>query len=237
MCKFSFLVFARVSAITLVSALVLSASAAHAQKALDFTGGNVNTLGGFMYGWSFNVISASVSVDGLGIWDESSNGLVNDHAIGLWNAAGTLLTSTTVMNANSSASSSTSSAGRWLFTDIPPLSLQTGNYTVGALYATGGDEWRDSTVNSTVTGITYVERLYSTGSTFRRPTTQNGGGTSGYFGPNFRLGSGTVVPEANTVILLGFALPMIGAVVVARRKEKAWLFLRRSNAPTFNERG
>lgn len=200
--------------------LTLSASAVHAQKALDITGGQAFANTGFNLGWSFSVTSSSVSVDGLGIWDESSNGLLNNHEVGIWNSSGTLLTSTTVTNANSTASSSALPAGQWLFTDITPISLQVGTYTIGALYSTTGteDSWRESTSNTTAAGIDYGDRLFDLGNTFARPTL-SGSGTSGYIGPNFRIASAVAVPEANTFTLALPALGMIGAVVIKRRKK------------------
>src|SRR4051812_42963539 len=90
---------------------------------LDFTGGNANTFGGnTTVGWEFT-LNSPMLVDGLGFWDHGSDGLVNTHDVGIWNSSNTalLLTSTTVTNGSSTPVASTSTAGRWLFNNIPSI--------------------------------------------------------------------------------------------------------------------
>lgn len=207
-----------IAAVAGIGLLSLCATAAHAQtKGLDFTGGNPIPNFGYTLGWDFSV-SSDISVSGLGVWDEGSNGLSTSHQIGIWDSGNNLIASTTITNANSTASSSTNTAGQWLFTSVTPVTLAAGNYTIGALFAGTSEIWRSNATVAAANGITYGQTRFSYGSNFAKPTvTEN---SNGYFGPNFQFGSVAVVPEANTATMLGLALPVIGTVVVVRRRKK-----------------
>ena len=49
----------------------------------------------FTLGWEFDVLDP-ISVTALGVFDDSQDGLVDRHPIGIWDSGGTLLASTTV---------------------------------------------------------------------------------------------------------------------------------------------
>lgn len=211
--------FAIACAVTGLMALTIPAQAQTA--ALDFTGGNTVVFNGDgVAGWTFSVTSDPVSIDALGVWDEDADGLFESHAVGLWDQTGTLIASTTVTNGNSTALASTSTDGQWLFTDISPLTLLAGDYTIGMqALSNSPDVFRIRTTNTTVAGITYGNTIQEVGTTtLDRPTVVFSAVDDGAFGPNLRLPA-VAVPEANTFALVLPALGMIGAVMIKRRKK------------------
>ena len=171
---------------------------------LDFVGGNaVSPFGDTIGGWEFNVTS-TITVDGLGLWDEGSNGLSGNHAVGLWNNDGTvLLASTTITNASTPVGS-TSPDGRWLFNDIPDMVLFPGNYVLGATFVdTDPDQARLEATASTISAITFVQARQRLSTSFLAfPDQPIGFINDGVFGPNLQV----VVPEPATILLIGSGL-------------------------------
>jgi hypothetical protein len=153
------------------------------------------------YGWSFTVTS-SITIDGLGLWDVASNGLIEPHEVGLWLTStpipeGVLVASATVSNEQSVAVGSMSTSGRWLFRSVPAVTLNPGTYTVGALYSSGAPGSYDSFVSDAFTivtapGVQYdnPREIHNTPN-LARPTIIGLNEHQGFFGPNFRV----VVPE------------------------------------------
>ena len=84
--------------------MAIAAPAAHAELVLDLTGGGTvfpcggcGDASGRTFGWEFTV-SGTITVDGIGVWDEGADGIGPDVLAGLWNDAGTLLASVTIGN-------------------------------------------------------------------------------------------------------------------------------------------
>lgn len=208
------------SAVILASAMALGPAAQAAVVGVDFSDGILFSVGTFNnVGWSFQVTS-SVAVDGLGVFDEVPEGLVNPHTVGLWDASGHLLRQTTVTNAGA-AQASASGLGHWLFEDVPLITLGAGSYVIGAFYA---DSDLDSvpafaTDLTLAANILYLTSRASTGTGFAEPGVY-GAALPGVFGPNFRIASITEVPEPASLALIGWGLAAAAAV---RRRQRRTL--------------
>ena len=144
---------------------VLTAAEAVSQLAIDFTTAFERTpLADSNYGWAFSV-TVPFTIDGLGLWDAGSNGLIENHEVGLWRTFGNvgapeLIASKDVSNNGSVPVASASASGRWLFRPISPLTLEPGSYVIGALYRGGPTSLFDPLVSealplSTAPGMQY----------------------------------------------------------------------------------
>ena len=172
----------------------------------------VNT-GTWTLGWSFSVNSA-ISVTALGAYDANSDGLNVAHDVGIWDASGNLLASTTVP----SGVGGTLDSG-YRFNSISPLGLNAGStYYVGAVYfSNDGDGWlQDPLTIVTAPQISYLSRQYEfSGGSLIFPDLA-GSGSTGYFGGNFEFGSRSdAVPEPATFMLLATGL---GIAFAARKR-------------------
>lgn len=176
---------------------------ARAELVLDFVGGGADAAGvGQTQGWVFEVLS-SVSVDGLGLWDEGSDGLATGPIlVSLWTDAGTLLASTSVSSA-STAVASTSPDGRWLFNDISTLTLAPGVYVVAAFYA-GAEMVRFVTSSTTIPEVQYQQARVASGNIF--PCCGFASLNDAFFGPTLRVAEAVSVPTPATLALLGAGL-------------------------------
>jgi len=172
--------------------------------------------GPFTLGWSFDVTS-SITVTDLAVFTDTGN-LVEDHEVGIWDAAGNLLVSAFVGPTCGANGAVLDQLGQqlWCHTLVSPTALAPGTYTIGATWNSLTDDMIfDGTINDNVNGpnVAFLENAYIAGG-FADPTNTTGDGHS-YFGPNFSYGS-TSTPEPGTLVLLGSGL--LGAVGVVRRK-------------------
>jgi hypothetical protein len=188
--------------------------------ALDFTGGTAFVCAaaqapGCVAGWDFHV-SAPISVEAIGVWDEDRPGLAESHAVALWTSAGGLLASTSVTNASAPVGSS-SPNGRWLFESIAPVTLGVGDYVLGALYSPNdsGDPSRALANAITIPQITFGQaRLGGPTATLDFPTLLRPAFNDGFFGPNLQVAA---VPEPVTLLLLPAG---IGLLALHRRRRR-----------------
>ena len=188
-----------------------SAEASIINPQLSVTGEAPTTLGNPPYtlGWEFNTNQA-ISVDALGMYEQSPGSLVEPTQVGIWNNSGTLLASTTV-------SAGGTVDAQWTYDAISPVTLAAGDtYFIGALFSDGTDAVvfpGDGSTVSTTPYITYGGATFCGGASLCSPTTAFG--SNGFFGPNF---SASAVPEPITLSLFGAGLA--GAAAMRRRKKK-----------------
>lgn len=92
--------------------------------------------GGVTEGYEFEVTNADgIVVDGLGFWDDQSDGFVlgQTFSVGLWEAnTGTLLRST-VITSTSALTPSAHTGGDWRINAVAPIHLDPGLYRMGGL--------------------------------------------------------------------------------------------------------
>jgi hypothetical protein len=152
----------------------------------------------FTLGWEFSTNHA-ITVNALGFFDDSQDGLAESHDVGLWDSAGNLLAETTVVTGDPLVN-------QWRYSDVTPVTLAAGaDYFVGALFTSGADNVVFTGTSADVTttaNISYIQATFAAGGSLSDPT--NADGTPGFFGPNI---SANAVPESSTwaMMMLGFA--------------------------------
>ncbi len=162
----------------------------------DFTNGE------WSLGYEFSTIKA-VQVNALGFFDDSTvggPGLSQNHAAGIYNAAGNLLVSTTITPASPLI-------GHFRYASIPGTTLPAGQ-TFFVVAETGVDRYTFRTVGLTVNpNIQFLEDAFISSPVLAFPTNSDGltaadGG--GFFGANFLL-TPVGVPEPAGLAMFGLA--------------------------------
>lgn len=172
-------------------------------------GVNFNTL---TIGWQFNVLSPTL-VDGLGWFDQGLDGLQQQHEVGIWNSAGTLLASAIIQ-----AGTTDPLDGVFRTVAITPLVLSPGAYTVGGLYFARGDQADYGVVPTTKPNVSFVGGVYSgIDATFERPTVSTLVANC-CWGPSFSDSVATPEPVGASVLL---AFGILAAALRARRQHRA----------------
>ena len=208
------------AAAAIATAWALAATPAHAGLGLDVTSGTgVGVCGatcatGKTTGWTFALLS-TMRVDGLGVWDSGADGLTRDIDVGLWNAAGSLLASTTVTAASTQVASA-NPTGAWLMQAIPAVTLAAGNYVIGFVYVT------DTNLVLSNPSVTTDPALSFTGQSLRNnavsglqfPDTVLSVGP--YFGATLQI---SPVAEPSSIAMLASGLAVL-AVLASRRGRK-----------------
>ena len=173
----------------------------------------VNT-GTWTLGYSF-LVNSAITVTGLGVFDDNSDGLNVSHDVGLWDANGNLLASTTV-----GAGTVAPLNGFYRMASISGVSLTAGNiYYVGSVNGIDNDGWlQDPSSLVAAPEITYLSRQYEfSGGGLVFPDLV-GSGSTGYFGGNFEFGTSTV-PEPGSLLMLGSGVLAVAGAF--RRKFRA----------------
>jgi hypothetical protein len=152
---------------------------------LDFTGGGIVVAAEvpLTAGWAFSFSDFDLDVTALGFFDAGSDGLRISHQVGLWDSGGSLLAQVTVDN-TSTPVASTSTAGQWLFTELPsPITLpRGGTYILGAFIPDLTDGIYDGANPTTASGITFLgERIGLGGFVFPKDAFPQ---ANQIFGPN-----------------------------------------------------
>ena len=173
--------------------------------AVDFASVQHNiTVGNGSLGFEFST-NAAIFVTSLGYYDDLKNGLTQDHDVGIYDVAGTLLVSTQVRNADPLA-------GFFHFRAITPFLLARGQ-TYFIQGVTGAENYTWATNGFVVDpSINFIADAYFNpeGGILAFPNGSNGltaaqGG--GWFGPNF---DATPVPVPTTLLLLASGLLGLG---------------------------
>jgi hypothetical protein len=171
--------------------------------ALTITGGN-STVGhsgnsSTTMGWRFDVDS-TITITALGYYDALGDGLLEAHAVGVFDAAGSFLASASVP-----AGTAGTLIDSFRYSSIAPLMLPPGAYTIGG---TIGADAMDAAIYSangpvTVAGISIpvaASRYTESGSyTLLTYPDLNWPPANIYLGPNFEVLS---VPEPSQALLL-----------------------------------
>ncbi len=199
-----------------VLAMTLSSGLVHAVPIAAITsftgGGNINTGGSDLprtVGWSF-AITNSIEVTSLGFWDDSLDGLVAAHDVGIWTDTGTLLSSTTILSGAGSAL-----IGEFRYEAIAPLLLGPGSYVIGANIPINADNYRFNPSSvTTASDITFGNGIRSSANSgFAFPSLD---ANTGRIGPNF-LFEAADVPEPSTLALL--CVGLVAGSAVRRRTQ------------------
>lgn len=217
----------KTSAFCLLGLLGL-APVARATPLFDFAEGGTSTWNGAIYslGYTFQV-SAPYSFNAMGLYDKDNNGLGTAHALGLWDANGALIVSTTVSGWGSAREAAAAGHGEWVYQYLDQtISLANGIYTLAAYYPDGGAD-AVQRANDTagliqnVPGVTYLGYAYSDYNppALVRPTNLGVGDNPFYFGPNLSTIAAPVPDAGSSLLLLGLAAG--SAAVVHRRRPAA----------------
>ena len=199
-------------------ALVFCGSLAQASLVLDLTSHNnascvCGDTNGTTGGWAFTVNSA-IRIDGLGVWDAGSDGLGTTPPVkaALWTSAGTLLASVTVTD-SSTVVASADPSGRWLFETIPTLTLDPGNYVIGALLYNGLSSYVIGRA-APIAQISGISGRYGRVDDGLMPPEFLG---AEMYGPTMRLAPAATVPEPGSLLLAAAA----GLALLATRRRAA----------------
>jgi hypothetical protein len=128
-----------------------------------------------------------VTVTALGYFDYQGDGFATQHDVGIYNSSGTLLT-----HALLSAGTVNQLIGDFRYTDIAPITLAAGTYTLAATTNGPADRWAYGN-GSTMTGFTVDPHIsiaansalyiYQSDNVLRDPTQLNPNNYAIYAGP------------------------------------------------------
>lgn len=187
------------------------AQAVTISPAYEYTeAGTLNDSRPFTLGFSFSLSSAR-TVNALGY---TTVGFGSNQDVGIWDAGGNLLASTTV-------STSDPVVGHFAWASIPNLALAAGTYVIGGTY-NGGPFPSGAAGVTSAPGYSWITDLQAFGSGLNFPTVSTGGGygQNGIPQVNFSLAGAVPEPAGWALMIGGFGL-MGGALRLRARKTLA----------------
>ena len=177
-----------VAAAVVISLGVSSQSHAVFSPAVEYTtSGTLTDSRAFTIGYEFN-LSSAVTIDALAYWND---GLGNNHQVGIWDSAGNLLTSTTVLGGDTVQ-------GHFRWHSIGAYTLAAGNYVIAGEYLGNGDPFVTQAQGVTaIPQYTWLGDRQQFGAGLNYPTFNTGGayGNNGIFMVDFSVAA---VPEPAT---------------------------------------
>jgi hypothetical protein len=200
-------------------ALAIAPIGATAQTpALTFATAPTST-GSFVMGWQFST-NVAVTVSSLGAFDDSNNGLVESHNVGIYNSVGTLLVSAIVP----SGTAGTLISG-FRYTSISPFILASGQqYTIASTNVNEvwayGQGATGVVVNPAINVPANSGVFAAGGGTLSFPTTKPNQPAGYQFiaGPDFLIGAATVPEPGSVALLIGTGTT--GVLFLLRRRKK-----------------
>ncbi|MGH1492306.1 MAG: sialate O-acetylesterase [Acidimicrobiales bacterium] len=148
---------------------------------LTATGNHNNLSSSYVVGYEFTVNSEIVLTD-LGLFDQDQDGRLNEPTappVGVWNAAGALLASTTIPLG-------TTAEANVFYRSINHVTLQPGVYTIGVLNYAGGERFTYDTTVTSPPEISFGQGRFIKSTNLVFPT-QKRTTLAAYFGPNFKF--------------------------------------------------
>jgi hypothetical protein len=190
-----------------VSLVALMAAPALANLAIDFSDGSANDFsnGSWSLGFKFTTNDAPVTVTQLGFYDDGKNGLTENHDVGIFDSAGNVLVSATVLTTDALTS--------WFrFHSITPYTLA-ANQTYFIQAVTGSEHYTYFPAGFSVDpAITFATDAWKNPQTNALAFPNSSYGFTqdqgSLFGPNFVMGAEVPVPP--TILLLGSGLLGLG---------------------------
>jgi hypothetical protein len=201
-----------------VAALSLAGAAQASSPILSISSNTGETLGNgpFTLGWEFT-LRTTIKVTGLGVFDDSLDGLAESHDVGLWDTSGNLLTSGTVGSGTAGTL-----IDNFRYVNVKSVTLGPGTYEVGAVWDNGLDPMLfpgDAGTLTTASGVFYNQGVFVAGGSLAFPSS-GGGQSPSYLGPNVLAGG---VPEPASWALMLIGLGGLGAALRSRRSQAAVL--------------
>lgn len=203
----------KLALLLILSVIMIVPATLSAGPLVEFTSpGNAYTNGSWTFGIDFSVGSSDILATALGYYDDSGNGFVDDHELGLYDSLGNLLASTV-------ATSSSTLIDHFRYEDIAPVTLLAGDtYRVVGVSHSDLYTWDDPGFAADPS-VTYLGDTYDSGTTLFDPVGQDHNDVSdGFFGPNLFIGTSSSVPEPGAYSLVGCGL---AALLVRFRRRAA----------------
>ncbi len=175
------MVLAALASSTIAVAPSSAAPSSEPAFTLTSTGRHNSLSSSYVVGYDFTVNSEIVLTD-LGLFDQDNNGRLDEPTappVGIWNAAGALLASTTIPIG-------TTAEANVFYRSVNPVTLQPGVYTIGVLNYAGGERFTYDTTVTSPPEISFGQGRFIKSTSLARPT-QKRTTLAAYFGPNFKF--------------------------------------------------